>query len=506
MRYIKLKIEYAIIIFAIVFKLVLQLIATAHSGFHGDELLHIEAGKHLTFGFMDFPPVIAVLAWFQNLFHSDSIFVNHIFNYLNASLILIIGGLIVIKSGGKAIAMLITMLCLILSPGFGASQYLFLPTAFEQLFWLLFIYLLVCFSQSLKYKYIIYAATVAAFGFLNKYSIVFLFGGFFFTMLIFQTGMIKKRALWLSLLLFMLLVSPNIFWQFSNGLPIFNHISELYKTQLDKQSVLKELVTLLLFLNPLTFPVWGAALFVLPFRKNFNTLRLPLFTLLFSFFFLILAKGKSYYYFPVVLGLIPFGAVFYEQWLNSRKVILAVYLSLLAIVGLVMLPHGMPLLKLQNYINTYHLKPNVDNKIPLTFENYYSKENWSRILDAVNKTYTSLPTEEKKKCLVWGRHYSMAGGINLLGSKMNLPHAFSMHSSFYSWVPDFNKDLVVIAIGESNWNKIQWEQYFSEVTEIAKVENCYASEKAWYCYRIFLCKKPKYNSDEIKQLFINEIF
>jgi hypothetical protein len=506
MKLTKPKLEYIIIIIAVLCKFIIQLISTANSGYHGDELLHIEAGKHLALGYLDFPPLIGILAWIQNLFRSDSLYINHIFNYLNASLVLIFSALLVVKIGGKSIAVLITMLCLLLSPGFGASQYLFLPTAFEQLFWLIFIYQLVCFSQSFQYKYIIYAAIVAAFGFLNKYDILFLFGGFFVAVLIFQNSILKQRAIWLTLFVFVLLISPNIYWQISNDLPVFHHMFELYKSQLDKQSVFKELIVLILFLNPLTFLIWGAALFSLPFNKNFTNLRFPLFTMLFSFVFVFFAKGKSYYYFPIVIGLIPFGAVLYEQWLTSRKEILVIYLSLLSIVGLVLLPHGIPMLKLQNYINTYHLKPNADNKIPLSFENYYSNENWQRILDDAKNIYNSLPLEEKKKCLIWGRHYSIAGGINLLGAEKNLPPAFSMHSSFYSWVPNFSKDVIVIAIGESNWNKIQWERYFSEVTEMAIIENRYASEKDWYNYRIFLCKKPRYNSDELKQLFKNEIF
>jgi hypothetical protein len=498
--------EKLIIALAVLAKLILLLIATAHSGYHCDELLHIEAGKHMAFGYMDFPPVIGILSWVQNLFHSDSLYINHLFNYLNASLILIISGLIVSKLGGKEIAVLITMLCLLFSPGFGASQYLFLPTAFEQLFWLLFIYQLVCFCQSLQYRYIIYAAIVAAFGFLNKYSILFLFGGFFFTMFIFQYNMLKKQAIWWALLLFVIIVSPNIYWQINNGLPVFHHMSELYKTQLDKQSFLGELTVLILFINPLGFFLWITALVILPFKNNFKNFRLPLITLVFSFALLLLAKGKSYYFFPIVLGLIPFGATYFELLLKPKKVILTIYLSLLVSVGLFLLPHGIPLLKLESYIKTFQLKPNRDNKIPLTFENYYSAENWNRILNAVNKTYTSLSEEEKKKCLIWGRHYSMAGGINLLGSKNKLPLAFSMHSSFYCWVPDFSKDVLVIAISESNWDKDKWEHYFSDVQEIEVIENRFASAPNWYQYRIFLCKKLKYNSTELKELFKKEIF
>ena len=498
--------SYYIIAGAVILKLIINLVATWHSGFHGDELLHIEAGKHPAFGYMDFPPFITLLAWIQHLLPSGSIFIHHIFNYINASLIMVICGLMTIKTGGKSLAVLIAVSCVLFSPGFGASQYLFLPTAFEQVFWLAFIYMITLFTTTHNNKFLIFAAIIAGFGFLNKYSIVFLFGGFVPAVFFSRPELLKKRTTWIALVVFIAIVLPNLIWQISNHFPVISHFSQLYKTQLDKQSFIKEFIVLIVFLNPFTFATWFFALAVIPFSKKFKDFRLPLFTMLFSFLLFLFAKGKSYYYFPVILGLIPFGAVFFEQFLQSRRIIAYLYLFLLGITGIWLLPHGLPLLSLNKYIELYRLKPNTDNKIPLTFENYYSNENWNRILSAVNHIYNNLPDEDKTKCLVWGRHYSMAGGINLMGKNYNLPPAFSLHSSFYTWVPEFTKDAVIIAISESNWQKPQWERYFNDVNEMFVFENRYASEKNWYNYRIFLCREPKFDSKQLKELFKNEIF
>lgn len=55
-----------ILIFCII-SLALHLVADYHSGFGSDELLHIETGNHLAFGYMEFPPMIGLLAFIQNL-------------------------------------------------------------------------------------------------------------------------------------------------------------------------------------------------------------------------------------------------------------------------------------------------------------------------------------------------------------------------------------------------------------------------------------------------------
>ena len=455
---------------------------------------------------MDFPPLIGFLAWIQNLFKSDSLFINHTFNYINSAFIIIFCGLTTIKLGGKSKAVLITMLCIVFSPGFGASQYLFLPTAFDQLFWIVFIFFIICYIKSFNSKFLFFSSVAAAVGFLNKYSIAFLIIGFFLSAILFQKGLLRKKSAWFAVLVFIIIILPNILWQINNGYPVFTHLSELYRTQLNKQSSLNEIENLILFLNPFTFIIWITALIIIPFSKNYKISGLPLFTLVFSFLLILIAKGKSYYYYPIILGLISYGSVYYEKLFQRRNLFLIVYLLIVSVSGILMLPLGLPLLNLKTYIKTYNLKPNEDKKIPLAFENYYAKENWNQILSAVDGINSKLSNEERKKCLVWGRHYSMAGGINLLGSQYHLPEAFSFHSSFYKWVPEFSKDVIIIAISESSWQKSQWERYFAEVLEVTRIDNRFASEPNWYEYRIFLCKNPKYDSSELKSIFKAEIF
>src|SRR5215217_4866150 len=77
-----------ILTFCIV-KLTLHLFADIHSGFQGDELLHIESGRHLAFGYMEFPPLIGFLAFIQNLFGSKAVYVHHLFAHIASILIII---------------------------------------------------------------------------------------------------------------------------------------------------------------------------------------------------------------------------------------------------------------------------------------------------------------------------------------------------------------------------------------------------------------------------------
>ncbi|WP_310789246.1 glycosyltransferase family 39 protein [Alistipes sp.] len=494
--------EYTVIAVFIAIGLVLQLTALSNSGFFSDEFLHIEAGRHPAWGYSDFPPMIAAFAWIQNLFNTDSVFINHLFNLAASAMAVLFCGLTTIKLGGKWLAVLATLLCILLSPGIAGTRFLFLPTAFDQLFWIICIYCSASYCQSQNARYLIWFCIFGALGFLTKYSIVFLFAGMLTSSLIFRRDIFLKKSLWIGLLIFLVLITPNLCWQIKNQFPAITHFSQLYDSQLNRLSMGGELKKLFLFSNPFTMIFWLPGLFAIPFISKFKRYKLISFALCCSFVFLFCAKGKWYYFFPVVIGAIPLGTVFFERLLQKRKWIIYAYLTVLGLTGVYLLPQGIPIIKLQRFIELYHKKPNKDGKIPLAFDNYYSTEIWTRILNVVNKTYIELSSEEQEKCFILGRHYSMAGAMNLLGKKYGLPQAFSLHSSF-EWMPEFDKGAVIIAIGESNWLEQHWGEYFKYVEEIGIVENKYASKESEYNYRIFLCKGLKYNSVEFKRFIEN---
>jgi hypothetical protein len=68
----KNKKEYYTIAFIAFLDLFVHLIADYNSGYLSDELLYINAGRHLAFGYIEFSPIIACLAYLQNLFQYDS--------------------------------------------------------------------------------------------------------------------------------------------------------------------------------------------------------------------------------------------------------------------------------------------------------------------------------------------------------------------------------------------------------------------------------------------------
>jgi hypothetical protein len=120
--------------------------------------------------------------------------------------------------------------------------------------------------------------------------------------------------------------------------------------------------------------------------------------------------------------------------------------------------------------------------------------------------YDSLPVDEKNSCLIWGKHYSQAGAVELFRNDYGLPHAFSYHGSFYAWAPAGKMPETVIAFCYNDAGDSFFNPFFEEVIPVRKIYSPYASSEGWVVQTIYVCKKPKQSFDKMKELFKTRIF
>jgi len=491
-----------------VLKLTLHIIADTHSGFQGDELLHIETGNHLAFGFMEFPPFIGILAYTQNLFNSNSIFAHHIFSYLASILILIYVAKTSFELGGKDKAIFLTLMCILIAPGFGRSQQLFQPVVFSQLFWVLSFYQLVRFTKHLDKKSLLYLALFVVLGFSSKYDGLFFITGLS-ALLIFKRTReaLVKYKVWQIVLFFILLVLPTLIWQYVNAFPVLQMFGRLYETQLDNISRSENLGKLILGINPLSFLLVIPAFIFLLTKKN-KSISDPLAVSIFlSFIFLLFSNGKSYYYFPLILTILSFGGIFWEQKVLENRKWIIYPLSIILILGSALIPFGMPVYSFNDYfkfVYKYEKKDIKGGKYAVKYDEYYTPEKWKETMRQLKSVYDSLPANEKQNCLIWGKHYGQAGAVNLFGSDYNLPKAFSYHGSFYTWAPNGQMPETIIALSYQVGDF--FNPYFEEVIQVRTIYNPYSYNEEELYQKIYICKKAKQGFDKMKELFKKRIF
>lgn len=506
-----IKAEYVTILLVLIVKTALHLIADSNCGLDGDEIYHVNTGKHLAWGYMEFPPMIGFLAWIQNFFISDTIFVHHFFVHIAAGLIIIISGLTIIKLGGNWKAVLLCLVCILTGSCFWLTQNAFQPVVFDQLFWVLSFYFLISYIKTDKNLYFILLGVSIAAGFMTKYSILFFVASLAISILALQRGLLIKRHFWLSMTIILILILPNIIWQWNNSFPLFAHFSRLYEVQLDQIKPSDNLLNLFLSPNPLTAFVWISGVFVAPFSLLFKKFRMGLFVILFSFILMFIAKGKFYYYYPIILMSFIAGSVLIEQLINSRKWIFYIYISLLVVMIPITATHALPVLTLEKYIQFYDLQKNEEGVTPV-MDSYSFKYTWENLITSVKKVYHSLPANEKENYLIWGDTYSWASAINFYSEKHKLPPAISFHGTHSLWLPNFSEGITMIAICNSNSkdnieNRLNYyKQYFNSVELKEQIFNQYSEDKSDCYINIFLCRGLKYNSETMKKQLKYRVF
>ena len=511
MKKLNIQAEYIIIFIMLLIKTTLHLIADSHSGLDGDEIYHVDAGKHLAWGYMEFPPMIGVLAWIQNFFKSESTFANHFFVHIAAGLIIILCGLTVIRLGGRWKAVLLCLVCILTGSCFGLTQNAFQPVIFDQLFWVLSFYILITYIKTNKSKYIILLGLSIALGFLTKYSILFFAVSLIISVIVFQRRLLREKTFWIGVVIILIIISPNIIWQWNHSFPVFSHLSRLYEVQLDKLKLSDNIMSLVLSPNPLTAFVWLPGIFIVPFIASFKKFKLGVFVIFISFILMFLAKGKFYYFYPIILMSFIAGSVFLEHILNSRIWVFYIYLSLLILMVPITATNALPVLPLEKYIKFYQVQKNEAGVTPV-MDSYSFKLTWEKLNAAVKKVYDSLPANEKENCLIWGDTYSWASAINFYSEKYQFPNAISFHGTHYLWVPPFPKGISMITICNSNSkDNIEdlmnyYKQYFSKVELKAQVFNQYSEDTTDYYLNIFLCRDIKYDSEIMKRRMKYRIF
>ena len=110
---------------------------------------------------------------------------------------------------------------------------LYQPNSFDVLSWTTFYFIFIKYINTEKPKWLYIAAVVFAIGFLNKYNIIFLLIGLFPAVLLSEHRRIfAKKEFYYSVLLGLLLILPNLLWQYNNDFPVMHHLKELAATQL----------------------------------------------------------------------------------------------------------------------------------------------------------------------------------------------------------------------------------------------------------------------------------
>ncbi|MBI1749570.1 MAG: glycosyltransferase family 39 protein [Acidobacteria bacterium] len=472
-------------------------------GFFRDELYFLACGEHLAWGYVDQPPLVAVVAWATRALLGDSLFAIRFFPAVAGALRLIVVGLMARELGGGRFAQVIAALTVLVSAVYLAHDSFLSMNTFEQLLWTLAAYLLVVILKRDEPRLWIPFGAVVGLGLLNKYS-MFFFGAALVVALVLTPARKYFRSRWLYAggAFALLIALPNLAWQYQHGWPQLELLRNADAMKNAPFAVATFLFGSVLQMNPHNIPIWLAGVCFFLFMRDGKPYRALGWQFLAVVGLLILGRGKPYYLAPAYPPLLAAGALVCERFFNARrwnwaKPALVVFLL---IGGVMIAPFGLPILPVETFIRyknalgVKEIETERHRKGPLP-QFYADMHGWPEMVAEVAKVYNSLPLLERGRTAIYCNNYGEAGAIDFFGPVYSLPKAISGHNNYWLWGPGKSKAEIVITVGEPREDV---EKSFEQVEEAGKINHPYAMP-----YEngspIYIARKPKFSS--IKEIW-----
>ncbi|WP_224368552.1 ArnT family glycosyltransferase [Hyalangium versicolor] len=431
---------------------VLHLLFAGRYGYFRDELYFIACGQHLAWGYVDQPPLIAVLARLTTSVFSESLVGLRVLPALAAGGLVALTGWLARRLGGGSYAVALAGVATALAPIFLAFGHMLTMNAFEPLFWMGCAALLVEMIRTEERKLWLGVGALVGIGVLNKHSM-----GFFSLCLALgllltpQRRLMRSRWLVLGGVLAVALVLPHFLWQLGHGWPMFELLrnGQLYK---NAPFALGEFFSgQLLLLHPLFAPLWLSGLGFLLFARSARPYRALAFGFLLLLGLYIALKAKAYYMAPAYPMLFAAGAGFVETAVR-RMLPRAVVLIVVAAGGLVLAPLSLPVLSEEQFIS-YQRALGLDpprterHRMGALPQHYADQHGWRELVSAVAEVYRRLSPEEQARTMIFAQNYGQAGAIDWLGRAYGLPPARSGHNNYFLWGPGDIEPTVVLILG-----------------------------------------------------------
>lgn len=511
---------FTLVAFLALCKLLLHLATIGHFGygFFIDELYFLACSEHLSWGFVDMPPLFpAVTALLRTLF-GDSLFAVRLLPALSGAALVLMTGLMARDLGGRRFAQGIAALAVLTAPLWMIMHSIHTMNALEQLFWTGAAWVVIRILRADQddrddlddrddpatpletSRGWLLLGVICGLGMLNKHSMAF-FGVALVAGLLLTPARRALRSpwLWLGGVVAVLIYMPNLVWDVRHHFPHFEMLANVKASGRDVAlNPLQFMVQQVVFFNPLALPLWLGGLVWFLIGKEGRRWRILGITYLGILAEMFLMDGRPYYPAPAYPMLLAAGGVALERWLDRRhrlqmprrgwRLAGPVYAAVLALSGLILAPIFVPLLPPETLIRYSRAlgisQPQIENHrmgpLPQLMADRFG---WPEMAEEVARIYHSLPPADQAKAAIFGQNYGQAGAIDHFGPALGLPKAISGHLTYYLWGPRGYTGEVMIVLDD---NRETLEKLFEHVELAGHVTHPYSMP--YEHFDVYVCR------------------
>ena len=401
----------------------LHLSTNSTLGFHTDELYYLACGRHPALGYVDFPPLVPLLARLETGLLGVSPWALRLLPSLLGGFLVVLSAAYVRRLGGSLRLQAIALLAAIAAPYLLGTNWVFQTVTFDQVTWMVSMYWFLCLVTDRRPRYWIYLGITLGIGLEVKYTIVGLIAGIGIAILLTPSLRMALRTKypWIAAAIALLIWAPNIVWQVVNGFPTLIYITNHGGSTGGPLTYLIEFAVYFFFLLPL----WGAGMISLFRSPSLRPIGIACAVPLVLFLFV----GKSYYAagtIPIALaqGLMAISRIERPRLRSGLQiaVVVATVLEFGTFFFLVV-PVTPP--------DRIH-----STRLDTINEVFADSVGWDDIAKQVTTIYDDLPASERASTVVISAYYGVPGALDVYDNPSSRPVAISPQLSDWYWLPN----------------------------------------------------------------------
>jgi 4-amino-4-deoxy-L-arabinose transferase-like glycosyltransferase len=407
-------------------------------GWDRDELYFLAASHHLAFGYVDFPPLVALLGRAVVWVFGPSLGALRLATAVIGASSAVFVALCARELGGGVRAQAGAAVGWATAPLLLGAASIFHPTWLDLAAQTATLYLVLVAATRPAPRMWIAAGVVAGLGLEAKYTIAVLLAallaGFAATS---RREIFRSRGSWLAVAIAVLVLVPNIAWQVAHGWPSAEFSSSQRAKTADDTPPLTYLAQALAFLAAGAVVAFVGTVWM--WRRSL--LRPFAIAAVIVFAGFALEQGRAYYPLPAMALAVAAGAVAIERWRPARRwarptvlaALVAFQLALAAAAGPIVLPVRTTAGMIQS---------------GLWEDSFYKDEiGWPELTAQTARAWRSLAPAERRRAAILAQNYGEAGALAYYGPALGLPPPLSGHLSWQYWRPDALPQRTLVTVG-----------------------------------------------------------
>ena len=465
----------AIVLYIAAAKLIFHLATASRYGIFCDELYYIACSRHLDWGYVDQPPLIALITWIALHAFGTSLLALRLLPAMAGAALVWLTGKLAREMGGGRFAQSLAALAVACVPIYMTLDHWMTMNAFEPLFWMGCAWCIVRAINTGDGRYWLWFGVLTGLGMENKYGVAFFVLGVAAGLIATrERKWLASRWMWIGAAAAIAIFLPNLIWLARHDFPFLELMRNVRASGRDVvRAPIPFILDQALIMNPISFPLWLAGVAWL-FWSRYRVLGWTFVVVLMTFMVL---GGKDYYVAPLYPMAFAGGALAFESITRERaRWSRAVYLAVLVAVTAALAPMAAPILKPESFsryqkaigLDPPQIEHHDNGPLPQWFADEFG---WEDMVREVARVYDSLSPEDRAHTAIFGNNYAEAGAIDFYGPKYGLPAAVSSHQNYWYWGPrDYDGGIVIVLGSDSTGDR----EHFRSVEVAGHVGHPYA--------------------------------